>query len=84
VRADLDRVACKVWWLEKHAPLVVAFPELAHYQANLVPTGAEVWFDDMDTLQRVTSSEGVREAQKHSIAHTRDRIRLFLAEHRIH
>jgi hypothetical protein len=44
---------------------------------------AEVWFDDMDTLRRVTSSEVVKEAQKHSVAHTRDRIRLFVEEHRI-
>jgi hypothetical protein len=37
----------------------------------------------MDTLRRVTSSAVVKEAQKHSVAHTRDRIRLFVEEHRI-
>jgi len=44
---------------------------------------AEVWFDDLATLRRVTASAVVQEAQRHSVAHTRDRIRLFLEEHRI-
>jgi hypothetical protein len=61
------------------------------YRVSLVESGpetvadgiAEIWFDDMDTLRRVTSSEVVKEAQKHSVARTRDRIRLFVEEHRI-
>jgi hypothetical protein len=37
----------------------------------------------MATLRRVTASEVVKEAQRHSVAHTSDRIRLILEEHRI-
>ena len=71
-RADLDRAAFKAWWLEKHAPLVVAFPELARYQVNLVPAGeeegfadgvAEVCFNDLETLLRITSSLQVKTIQ---------------------
>jgi uncharacterized protein (TIGR02118 family) len=80
------------WWLERHVPYVKQFPELRKYRVSLVEAGpetvvdglAEVWFDDMATLKRVTASEVVKEAQRHSVAHTSDRIRLFLEEHRIH
>jgi len=61
------------------------------YRVSLVESGpetivdglAEVWFDDMATLRRVTASEVVKEAQRHSVAHSSDRIRLFVEEHRI-
>ena len=64
---------------------------MRQYRVSLVETGpetvadglAEVWFDDLATLQRVTASEVVREAQRHSVAHTSDRIRLVLEEHRL-
>ncbi len=67
------------------------FPEVRKYRVSLVESGpetivdglAEVWFDDMATLRRVTASEVVKEAQRHSVAHTSDRIRLFVEEHRI-
>lgn len=42
-----------------------------------------VWFDDLATLRRVTASAAVQEAQRHSGAHTCDRIRLVLEEHHI-
>jgi hypothetical protein len=61
------------------------------YRVSLVESGpetivdglAEVWFDDMATLQRVIASEVVQEAQRHSVAHTSDRLRLCVEEHRI-
>jgi hypothetical protein len=37
----------------------------------------------MSTLRRVTASKVVKEAQQHSVAHTSDRIRLVVEEHRI-
>jgi len=90
-RADMSREAFGHWWLERHVPYVKKFPEVRQYRVSLVETGpetvadgiAEVWFDDMATLRRVTASEVVHEAQRHSVAHTSDRIRLFLEEHRI-
>jgi uncharacterized protein (TIGR02118 family) len=90
-RADMSREEFGHWWLERHVPYVKKFPEVRKYRVSLVESGpetvvdgiAEVWFDNMDTLRRVTSSEVVQEAQKHSVAHTRDRIRLFVEEHRI-
>jgi uncharacterized protein (TIGR02118 family) len=90
-RADMSREEFGHWWLERHVPYVKKFPEVRKYRVSLVESGpetvvdgiAEVWFDDMDTLRRVTSSAVVKEAQKHSLAHTRDRIRLFVEEHRI-
>jgi uncharacterized protein (TIGR02118 family) len=90
-RADMSREAFAHWWLERHVPYVQRFPALRKYRVSLVESGpetvvdglAEVWFDDMDTLRRVTASEVVKEAQRHSVAHTSDRIRLVVEEHRI-
>jgi uncharacterized protein (TIGR02118 family) len=91
-RADLDRAAFKTWWLEKHAPLVVAFPELARYQVNLVPAGeeegfadgvAEVCFNDLETLLRITSSQQVKTVQQDSVVHSAAINRLLVQEHPI-
>jgi uncharacterized protein (TIGR02118 family) len=90
-RADMSREAFGHWWLERHVPYVKRFPAVRKYRVSLVQFGpetvvdglAEVWFDDMATLRRVTASEVVREAQQHSVAHTSDRIRLVVVEHRI-
>jgi len=90
-RTDMSREAFGHWWLERHVPYVKKFPDIRKYCVSLVEAGpetiadgiAEVWFDDLATLRRVTASEVVQEAQRHSVAHTSDRIRLFLEEHRI-
>jgi uncharacterized protein (TIGR02118 family) len=90
-RADMDRGAFASWWLERHVPYVKKFPEMRKYRVSLVEAGpetvvdglAEVWFDDIATLRRVTGSEVVKEAQRHSVAHTSERIRLVVEEHRI-
>ncbi len=89
--ADLSREEFGAWWLERHVPYVKRFPDVRKYRVSLVESGpetivdglAEVWFDDLATLQRVTSSEVVKEAQRHSVAHSSDRIRLVAEEHRI-
>lgn len=90
-RADMSREAFAHWWLERHVPYVKRFPDVRKYRVSLVESGpetivdglAEVWFDDMATLRRVTASEVVKEAQRHSVAHTSDRLRLVVEEHRI-
>ena len=90
-RADMNREAFAHWWLERHVPYVKRFPAVRKYRVSLVESGpetivdglAEVWFDDMATLRRVTASAVVKEAQQHSVAHTTDRIRLVVEEHRI-
>jgi uncharacterized protein (TIGR02118 family) len=90
-RADMDRGAFASWWLERHVPYVKKFPSLRKYRVSLVESGpetvvdglAEVWFDDITTLRRVTASEVVKEAQRHSVAHSSERIRLVVEEHRI-
>jgi uncharacterized protein (TIGR02118 family) len=90
-RADMSREAFAHWWLDRHVPYVKQFPALRKYRVSLVDSGpetivdglAEVWFDDMATLRRVTASDVVKEAQRHSVAHTSDRIRLVVEEHRI-
>jgi uncharacterized protein (TIGR02118 family) len=90
-RADMSREAFAHWWLERHVPYVKRFPDVRKYRVSLVESGpetivdglAEVWLDDMATLRRVTASEVVKEAQRHSVAHTSDRIRLVVEEHRI-
>jgi uncharacterized protein (TIGR02118 family) len=90
-RAEMSREAFAHWWLERHVPYVKQFPAMRKYRVSLVESGpeavvdglAEVWFDDMATLGRVTASEVVKEAQQHSVAHTSDRIRLVVEEHRI-
>jgi len=90
-RADMSREEFARWWLERHVPYVKKFPAVRQYRVSLVESGpetivdglAEVWFDDMTTLRCVTASQVVKEAQQHSVAHTSDRIRLFVEEHRI-
>lgn len=90
-RPETSREEFGRWWLERHVPYVRKFPDIRKYRVSLVDAGpetivdgiAEVWFDDLETLLRVTSSDVVKEAQKHSVAHTSDRVRLFLEEHRI-
>ena len=89
--ADMSREAFAHWWLERHVPYVKRFPDVRKYRVSLVESGpetivdglAEVWFDDMATLRRVTASEVVKGAQQHSVAHASDRIRLVVEEHRI-
>jgi hypothetical protein len=88
-RADLTRAEFKSWWLDKHAPLVVVFPELGRYQVDLVEDGpecfidgiAEVSFADLATLKRITSRAQVKDAQEDSHVHTQARYRLFVEEH---
>jgi uncharacterized protein (TIGR02118 family) len=88
---QMSREAFGRWWLERHVPYVKRFPEVRKYRVSLVESGpetivdglAEVWFDDLATLQRVTAGEVVKEAQRHSVAHSSDRIRLVVEEHRI-
>lgn len=90
-RQDMSREAFGRWWLERHVPYVRKFPDVRQYRVSLVEEGpeavvdgiAEVWFDDLETLARVTSSDVVKEAQQHSVAHTSTRVRLFLEEHSI-
>jgi uncharacterized protein (TIGR02118 family) len=90
-RTDMSREAFAHWWLERHVPYVKQFPALRKYRVSLVESGsetivdglAEVWFGDMATLRRVTASEVVKVAQQHSVAHTSERIRLVVEEHRI-
>jgi uncharacterized protein (TIGR02118 family) len=90
-QADVSREAFAHWWLERHVPYVKQFPAMRKYRISLVESGpetvvdglAEVWFDDMATLKHVTASEVVKEAQRHSVAHTSDRIRLIVEEHRL-
>src|SRR5499427_7217878 len=90
-RTDMSRAEFARWWLERHVPYVKKFPAVHKYRVSLVESGpetavdglAEVWFDDMATLRRVIASEVVKVAQQHSVAHTSDRIRLVLEEHRI-
>ena len=88
-REDLTRADFKHWWLDKHAPFVVEFPELRRYQVNLVEDGpeafvdgiAEVCFADLAALQRVMSRAHVKEVQQDSQVHTQARYRMVVEEH---
>lgn len=90
-RADLDRPAFKRWWLERHAPMVVQFPELSRYQVSLVEQGdetfadgvAEVSFDSPEALNRVIFSRQVKEVQGDSVVHTSAIYRLLAEVHTI-
>lgn len=88
-RADLTRADFKTWWLDRHAPHVVGFPELRRYQVNLVEDGpeafvdgiAEVGFADLEALQRIMSRTDVKDVQQDSQVHTQARYRMFVEEH---
>ena len=88
-REDLTRGDFKSWWLDRHAPIVVTFPELGRYQVDLVEQGpegfadgvAEVSFADLPTLQRIMSTKQVKDTQHDSQVHTRARSRMFVQEH---
>jgi uncharacterized protein (TIGR02118 family) len=85
----MDRAQFKDWWLTRHAPMVVEFPELQRYQVSLVEDGpegfadgiAEVYFADLDALQRITSSEQVKTVQQDSVEHTSAIERLLVEVH---
>jgi hypothetical protein len=88
-REDLTRGDFKSWWLDRHAPIVVAFPELGRYQVDIVEEGpegfadgvAEVSFADLPTLQRIMATKQVKDTQHDSQVHTRARSRMFVQEH---
>jgi hypothetical protein len=88
-RNDLTRSDFKTWWIDRHAPFVVAFPELRRYQVNVVEDGpesfvdgvAEVCFADLPALQRIMSRSDVRNVQQDSQVHTQARYRMFVEEH---
>jgi hypothetical protein len=90
-REDLTRNEFKSWWLDRHAPVVVAFPELGRYQVDIVDEQperfvdgiAEVSFKDLPTLQRIMSTKQVKDTQHDSQLHTRARYRMFVEEHRV-
>lgn len=90
-REDLTRAQFKSWWLDRHAPIVVGFPELGRYQVDIVEEGperfvdgiAEVSFVDLPTLQRIMSTKQVTDTQEDSHVHTRSRYRMFVQEHRV-
>ena len=90
-REDLSRDEFKSWWLDRHAPVVVAFPELGRYQVDIVDEQperfvdgiAEVSFKDLPTLQRIMSTKQVKDTQHDSQVHTRARYRMFVEEHRL-
>ena len=87
-RDDLSRPEFARWWLERHAPLVVVFPELLRYRVNIVAAGpecfvdgvAEVGFADLETLMRITSTAQVKGVQRDSQLHTSARYRLLAKE----
>ena len=88
-REDLTCGEFKSWWLDRHAPIVVTFPELGRYQVDIVEEGqegfadgvAEVSFADLPTLQRIMSTKQVKDTQHDSQVHTRARSRMFVEEH---
>ncbi|HZP88083.1 MAG TPA: hypothetical protein VFB54_14815 [Burkholderiales bacterium] len=90
-REDLTPGQFKSWWLDRHAPIVVTFPELGRYQVDIVEEGAErfvdgvaeVSFKDLPTLKRIMSTKQVKDTQGDSQVHTRARYRMFVEEHRV-
>ena len=90
-RTDMTRQEFASWWLERHAPLVVVFPELQRYCVNIVtdPTEqfvdgiAEVAFASLESLVRVITSAQVKAVQSDSQEHTSARHRLLAQETRI-
>ncbi|HET7033494.1 MAG TPA: EthD domain-containing protein [Casimicrobiaceae bacterium] len=90
-RSDMTRGEFASWWLERHAPLVVVFPELRRYSVNIVVDEderfvdgvAEVAFADLETLKRITGSAQVKGVQGDSQAHTSARYRLLAQEFHI-
>ncbi|MFT6581835.1 MAG: hypothetical protein ACJAU6_002276 [Alphaproteobacteria bacterium] len=92
-RADeMKRPEFKEWWLDSHAPMVLQFPDLRHYQVDLAEDGpdgaidglAELSFEDMETLRRVIFSDQVRSVQQQdSVSHTSSIIRMYVEKHAI-
>ena len=82
-RPELSQPLFFDWWLGPHRALAEQLPGLRQYIISLSADTPEGPFDGMATLRRVITSAVVKEAQQHSVAHTSDRIRLFVEEHRI-
>ena len=82
------------YWLTKHATVVKTFPEVKRYVVNLfVGPGAEaapydgfaeLWYDDAKSLEKLSSSELVREFIESDNPKFQDlatRCDLFVEEH---
>jgi len=88
--AGMTRPDFKQWWLDSHVPMVLPFPNLRHYQVDLVEDGpdgaidglAELSFKDMETMMGVVMSDQVRNVQSDdSVSHTSSIIRMYVEKH---
>jgi uncharacterized protein (TIGR02118 family) len=90
-RTDLAQPLSSARWLDRHRALAEQLTGLRRCVISLAVEAqdgpfdgmAELWFDGLATLGQVMASEVVKEAQRHSVAHTSDRIRLVVEEHRL-
>ena len=90
-RLELSQSLFFDWWLGRHRALAEQLPGLRQYIISLAADTqegpfdgmAELWFDDLAAADAAFASPAGRAAQQHSVAHTSDRTRLFIEEHRI-
>jgi uncharacterized protein (TIGR02118 family) len=91
-RAGMEFSDFSRYWRDKHAPIGAALPGIRKYVQNHVgaaldgsPTPcdgfAELWFDDMESLQRALASPGAQAALADSVNFLDvERIQTFVVE----
>ncbi len=93
-RDDMTPDEFRTWWLDDHAPLAARLPGVRRILFNLnadVDAGndddvdgvSELWFDDRAAFDAAYATEIGRAVAADSMAHVRDRVRLFVGEHAV-
>ncbi len=91
-RDDMTHDEFRTWWLEEHAPLAARLPGVRRLVFNLgedrgtgnpddVDGVSELWFDDRAAFDAAYATEIGRQVAADSMAHVRDRVRMFVGEH---
>ena len=88
-RADMTHEEFCRWWIDEHAPLAAQLPGVRRIVFNVsrdhddVDGISELWFDsEADFVEAYATELGLRVAAD-SMAHVRNRTRMFVEEHDI-
>ncbi len=87
-RDDLTHEQFAQWWLQEHAPMARALPNVRRILFNLVEQNpdapcdgiTELWFDSREDFDAAYATEIGKKEAADSLAHLTSRVRLFVDE----
>jgi uncharacterized protein (TIGR02118 family) len=89
-REDITPDEFRRWWLEEHRPLALQLPGVRKMVVNIVDGDpgesgidgiSELWFDTQADFEAAYATEIGKAVAADSMAHNRQRVRLFIDEH---